>query len=323
MNSPLAKILTQYEKKRDKAFKEFLSRKENIYKKLPRIREIDEEISSIGLEKINEAFHLPEKCDDILDELKTVLMRLKQEKEAILKSQGLPLDYLRIHYECEDCQDTGYINGSMCHCLKQNLIGALYDLSHLKNILKYENFENFDLSLYSDLPFGDYPRSPRKNMENIYLECIKFSNNFPDVNESLFFYGNSGLGKTFLSHCIAKDLIDKGHTVIYQTVPNLIEILRKTALGEANEEAELINECDFLILDDLGTESATAYSEQVIFNIINTRLLSGKKMLISTNFNLEELMNTYPERICSRIFGNFRIYAFYGDDIRLKKVKVI
>lgn len=323
MNSPLSKILTQYEKKRDKAFREYMSRREEIYKRLPRILEIDDEISSIGLEKINEAYHLPERCNDILNELSSKISRLKKEKEAILKSYGYTADYLQIHYECEDCKDTGYVDGSMCHCLRQNLISVLYDLSHLKNVLKYENFENFDMSLYSDQPFGGYPKSPRKNMETIYLECIRFANYFPNVDESLFFYGNSGLGKTFLSHCIAKDLIDKGYTVIYQTAPNLIDILRKTALGENSEEAELINECDLLILDDLGTESATAYSEQVIFNIINARLLAGKKMLISTNFNLEELMNTYPERICSRIFGNFRIFAFYGDDIRLKKVRVI
>jgi len=323
VNSPLNKILTEYQKKRDTAFKDYLLRREQVYKKIPRIREIDEEISSIGIEKINEAFRLPEKCDLILDELKKRLESLKKEKYTIMKTHGLPQDYLTVQYECKDCQDTGYVNGTMCHCLKQALIENLYDLSHLRNILQYENFENFDLSLYSDLPFGDYPKSPRKNMENIYLDCIRFVNNFSNVKESLFFYGNSGLGKTFLSHCIAKDLIERGYTVIYQTVPNLVEILRKAAFGEASEEAELINGCDLLIMDDLGTEPATAYSEQVIFNIINSRLLSEKKMLISTNFNLEEVVNTYPERICSRIFGNFRLYAFYGEDIRLKKVKVI
>lgn len=302
---------------------EYMSRREDIYKRLPRIREIDDIISSIGLEKINEAYHIPEKCDEILEELSQKISLLKTEKEQILKSRGYTEDFMEIHYECDDCKDTGYVDGVMCHCLKQNLISVLYDLSHLKNVLRCENFENFDIDLYSDQPFGSYPKSPRKNMETIYLECLRFANNFPGVEESLFFYGNSGLGKTFLSHCVAKDLIDKGYTVVYQTAPNLIDTLRKTALGEITEEAELINECDLLILDDLGTESATAYSEQVIFNIINARLLSSKKMLISTNFNLEELMNTYPERICSRIFGNFKIFAFYGDDIRLKKVKVI
>ena len=323
MNRPLSKILNQYEKKRDKAYRDYLSRKDAIYKKYPRIAEIDDEISSIGLEKINEAYRLPQRCDKILNDLSSKTNRLKKEKEEILKSNGYSKDCMQIKYECEDCKDTGYVNGAMCHCLKQNMIGALYDLSHLKNVLKYENFEHFDMSLYSDQPFENFTRSPKKNMENIYLEGIKFANNFKGTGESLFFYGNSGLGKTFLSHCIAKDLIEKGFTVIYQTAPELIEILRKNAFGESSEEAELINVCDLLIIDDLGTESLTAYSEQVIFNIINTRLLSGRKMIISTNLNLEELMNIYPERICSRIFGNFKIFDFYGDDIRLKKVRVI
>ncbi len=323
MNSPLSKILMQYEKKRDRDRRDLLARREEIYKRFPRIREIDGEISSVGLEKINEAYRLPENCGHILDELSAKIDSLKREKQEILASHGYSPDCMQIKYECADCKDTGYVGGAMCHCLKQNVISALYDLSHLKSVLKYENFESFDISLYSDQPFGDSAKSPKKNMENIYLECIKFVNSFPDADCSLFFYGNSGLGKTFLSHCIAKDLIDKGYTVIYQTAPDLIDVLRKTALGEDTEEAALIEECDLLILDDLGTESATAYSEQVIFNIINARLLAGKKMIISTNFNLEELMNTYPERICSRIFGNFRIYAFYGDDIRLKKIQAI
>ena len=157
-------------------------------------------------------------------------------------------------------------------------------------------------------------------MEEIVNYSISFYKDFDILNESLLFSGSSGLGKTFLSNCIAKELLDKGKVVIYQTSSNLIDILRNLRFDESSDKNQIeeILSCDLLVIDDLGTEPNTSYSHSELFNIINARILRDKKMIISTNLSIEDLHNYYPERITSRIYGHFKIFEFFGDDIRIK-----
>jgi DNA replication protein DnaC len=160
-------------------------------------------------------------------------------------------------------------------------------------------------------------------MQDIYRMCIDFVENFDKHDKNLFFIGSPGLGKTFLCNSIAKDLLDRGKSVLYKTVPDLIDSMRKYKFDFDNEEnnTPYLNEiynCDLLIMDDLGTELSTQFSNQVIYNILNKRIINSRKMVISTNLSLVDFQSTYSERIVSRIIGNFEACKFEGEDIRLK-----
>lgn len=315
-------ILAEYEKSRSKAEKIALSRQLEIYNKIPRIKSIDEELASMGIEIARCVLKKNADINSLIEKLHQKSIDLKVEKGELLAQNGYTLDYASPKYSCSDCKDTGYRGTKKCHCFKQKIIDMLYNQSNLKNVLEKENFDTFIFDYYSDEKFEDRPVSPRKNIENIFSACINFVRDFDVSSENLFFYGNSGLGKTFLSNCIAKDLLDKEKLVIYQTAANLIELLKEAKFDTESEytksKYDNIFECELLIIDDLGTEYITEFSQMELYNIINSRLLSGRKMLISTNLSLDNIYNTYSERIVSRIFGNFTAYNFYGSDIRIK-----
>lgn len=319
-NKYVIDILNEYEKQQDMDKNEQLNHKSEIYKKIPRIKDIDNLIERIGLDIAMSAFKGID-IENYISEKKKEITDLKVEKSELLSSRNYPVDYLDLKYKCSKCKDTGYIGNKKCSCFKQKLINKLYKQSNLKDILKKENFDMFDISLYSKEKFGNHSISPRKNMEEIFSYCINYVNRFDEIDDSLFFSGNPGIGKTFLSHCIAKDLLDKAKTVIYQTAPNLIELIRNIKFND-NLDNDLLNDftdCDLLILDDLGTEQNNSFSQTELFNVINGRIIKNKKTIISTNILIEELDNYYPKRITSRILGLYHLFEFYGDDIRIKK----
>lgn len=315
-------ILKEYEKDKSSAEDSARERRMEIYKKIPRVKEIDDALASIGIEIARAAFDGKTDINAFIENKKQEAMDLKIEKAELFTHNNFPVDYTEPVYKCSDCHDTGYTDSGRCHCFKQKIIDRYYDQSNLKHILTKENFETFVFDYYSVHKFEDEPVSPRKNMEEIFTACVNFVRDFGKSSENLFFYGRSGLGKSFLSNCIAKDLLDKGRLVIYQTCSNLIELLKQEKFEKMDETSEekiddILN-CDLLIIDDMGTEYITDFSQIELFNVLNKRLLSNKKMIISTNLSLENIMNVYSERITSRIFGNFTMYKFYGDDIRVK-----
>ena len=156
-------------------------------------------------------------------------------------------------------------------------------------------------------------------MEKNLSKIKDYIRNFNNTNDNLLFYGNSGTGKTFLSHCIAKELLDNGYFVVYRTAEEMIQNLRKIRFENQVEYEKLLLDCDLLIIDDLGTEQINEFSKTELFNLLNKRLLKQKKMLVSTNYTLKDLMSIYSERISSRLLGNFKLFKFYGDDIRVTK----
>nr|WP_209454698.1 ATP-binding protein [Thermoanaerobacterium butyriciformans] len=322
VNNLVQEVLREYEILRDKSLKEALIRRQEVYKKIPQISNIDEEIKDIGIEISKSIFLKPQKHKDLLENLRSRLNALKKKKADLLRSNGYPETYMEQKFECNICKDTGYVNNKRCKCFEQKLINLYYKQSSIEDITKIENFSNFDYYLYSDKPYKG-KMSPRENMKSIVDVAKDFIANFDNEKESLFFYGDSGLGKTFLSNCIAKELLDRGKVVLYRTAPDLIEGLRLNKLNSDNdsyfEYTDLLRECDLLIIDDLGTEPITPFSLQEIFSIVNARLLANKKFIISTNLPLSEVMNIYPERLCSRILGNFKLLNFYGEDIRIKR----
>ena len=333
-NSNLKKLLIEYDKKRMQAILDSEHRKELLYKETPRLEEID---SLLRTEAIKTSkLLISNKDSSLLDNLNKKIEELKKEKIKILNSLGKDENYLKPIYECSICNDTGYItdnfSSTMCNCLKQKLFDIEYNKSNIFN-LKNQNFENFSSTVYSenvDEQKYNSKLSPRQNIELIKKISMSFINNFDNPNEkNLLFTGNTGLGKTFLSSCIANELLKKGKTVLYQTAPVMLDTIIDYRFGKENSSKDIyenILNVDLLIIDDLGTECMNNMKFSEFFNIINTRLLNSNnkviKTIISTNLSLENLFANYDERIVSRFIGNYNICYFFGDDIRFKNKKI-
>jgi len=320
-------ILKQYEQVRRTNKDEQEQRKQNLYSRIPRLRAIEEALVRLSIEITRAILNKSSDPEELLARLKKQQMDLKVEKAELLAANKYPIDYLDEIYQCKTCKDTGFVNHEKCRCFRQKEIYLNYEHSNFGSILSRENFEQFRWE-YFPKEADENGIYPLKNMQGIYKRCIDFVNNFDKTDSNLFFIGNPGLGKTFLCNSIAKDLLDKGKSVIYNTVPDLIDSMRKYKFDFDNEEANLpylndIYNCDLLIIDDLGTELTTQFSNQVIYNILNKRIQNGKKMVISTNLSLQDFQSIYSERIVSRIIGNFESCKFMGIDIRLKKKGII
>lgn len=309
-----------YSKIREKESNALKKRKEEISLKLPEVISMDKEIGKLFIELSVSMFKdLKVDRDTYIKNLRNKITDLRIKKSELLSSHGYPIDYLNIKYRCSKCKDTGYIGTEKCSCYKRYLVGLYYKNSDLKPLLLENNFDNFNINFYSTRKTENEIESPRKNIEKVFTRALNFVNNFDTSKENLLFYGNSGTGKTFLCQCIAKDLLDKGHLVIYKTSDDMLGILKKIRFENNTELEDLIINCDLLIIDDLGTEQINDFSKTEVFNLINKKLLAGKKMVISSNHTLEGLSRIYSERITSRLFGDFTLCKFYGDDIRVKK----
>lgn len=260
---------------------------------------------------------------DGASELRRQNEELSAKKAALLVANGYPADYLSPVYTCTDCRDTGMIGEERCHCFKQAVVDLLYAQSNIENIIKEENFDTFSFDYYNDTVVDPKTKlTPRQNIQRIYDTCQTFVRNFDKEFNNLLFYGNSGLGKTFLSHCIAKELLGTAHTVLYLTAYELFDILGKAMYNEdenLSASGEHILDCDLLIIDDLGTELATAFTMSRLSLCINERFINRRATIISTNFGIQELADHYGERNFSRIFSSYTPLRFFGEDIRLKK----
>lgn len=314
-------ILREYDRSRQKSDRLLRARKEEIYKILPRVEEIDQELTQtgIGLSKA-----ILSKTSEDINKIKENNLSLLSEREKLIADSEFPDDYLANIYECKKCKDTGYIENKKCSCFSQKLINAYYEISNLRNVLEKENFDTFDLRYYSEKVSEDEGISPRSKMQIIYQNCLEFVGSFQDKFANLLFYGNVGLGKTFLCNCIAKDILDKGNTVLYAAAGQLFKTIEdarfnRDEMEEPDEQINFFYNVDLLIIDDLGTEFDTLATQTALFNIINSRILSRKHTIISTNLSVKELEMKYTERLISRIQGNYTFCKFFGDDIRILK----
>ncbi len=320
-------IINEYEAVREKERRDLEARKKVLYARVPRLAEIEDALVRLSIEVTRSILSDPHKREALLENLKKKQMDLKIEKAELLSACKYPIDYLDMHYQCKYCKDTGFVENKKCRCYIQKEIALHYRQSNLEAVLKKENFDQFRFDFYSEEKGADGV-SPRDNIKTVYQKCIRFTDGFDQQDSSLLLIGRPGLGKTFLCHAIAKDLLDRGRSVIYQTAPDLIDLIRKYKFDFDNEDinAPYLNElysCDLLIIDDLGTELSTQFSNLAIYNILNKRMLSGKKMVIATNLNIDEFIKLYSERIFSRVLGNFDMCKFIGDDIRLKMHRII
>ena len=328
----LESLLSEYEQKRRKAEMDLETRVEDLYKKFPELENIDDKINKISINKTKAILN---KHNNIA-EMDTQITELKKQKKEFLDKNNINLEFFEPNYECKICKDTGYVQDTynksvMCNCLKQKMLNLSYNKSNLSDIKK-ENFENFNINMFSDeINIQKYKIkcSPRQNIINIKNACMKFIESFDNLEEkNLLFIGNTGLGKTYMSNAIANELLKKGKTVLYQTAPVLLETIidnkfKKYKNHNADSFYKNVLSADLLIIDDLGTESINSLTVSELFTIINTRILNlnnkPTKTIISTNFSIEQIFKMYEERIGSRVAGNYNIYQFVGEDLRLKR----
>ncbi|MCM8711567.1 ATP-binding protein [Clostridium sp. SYSU_GA19001] len=319
INGYQAEIAKIYENIRENEAKALSKRRKEIEEKLPEVLELERKIGKLCVELSISAFKDIQNRDEYLKNLRERITDLRVQKSELLFKNGYPINYLEHNFKCEKCQDTGFIGNQKCSCYKQHLVKVYYKNSDLNELIKENNFDNFNIEYYSPRKSGSEPESPKKNIEKIFTRCMNFIRNFDSTNENLLFYGNSGTGKTFLSNCIAKELLDKGYLVVYRTAESLIQNLKRVRFDGDELLEELLINCDLLIIDDLGTEQISDFSKTELFNLLNKKILKNKKMIVSTNCKLEEILQIYSERISSRLLGNFSLYKFFGDDIRIKK----
>lgn len=319
-NSQYDEIFRSYDAKQLKTQRRLDERTKAAYERSPELKAIDDSIAEVSVASAKRLF---DGDTSALTNLKAQLANLKKKKKALMAELSLPEDYFEPVYECPDCKDTGYIDGKPCHCFKQKAIDLIYAQSNIKDILTRENFSTFSLEYYSDSDVN--PATGLTSLATAkaaVAKCHEFIDQFDTSFENLYFFGDTGIGKTFLSNCIAKELLDLGHSVIYFTAFQLFDILSKGVFekdADAIAAHQNIFDCDLLIIDDLGTELSNSFTTSQLFLCLNERILRRKSTIISTNLNMNQIADIYSERVLSRISSNYTIIKLFGDDIRLKK----
>ena len=315
----IEKIVEEYEAQTEKNIRERDQRVREVYKKIPEIEKIDDEINRIGSSTLKKILSDPDN-GDIKIEMENKFKILSQRKKELIEKNNIPADYDKLHYKCSLCKDTGYVEGQgRCSCFKQKLINNLYMSSNMNELLKKQNFDTYDPEVFGKEKIKGLKYSPYENMQIIRRVCEKFADNIDEPGKNIIFHGDTGLGKTFMSSCIAKRVMDSGHTVIYIRASRLFKILDDERFGRAAEGLENIYNSDLLIIDDLGTELSSKNNSSYLFDLVNERLTGEKKIIINTNLNFEGLEKLYTKRFTSRIMESFEMLYFYGEDIRRKK----
>ena len=308
---------------------------EEVYEKIPQMQDLNNSTGSMAVLRYKESL----KSGNIsMSNLKKDIEGIKNDKERLLLEAGFPKDYMEMRYDCVDCKDTGYIEGGKCHCLQSKIRKLLYAQSNLENILDKENFENFSFDYYDDKTIlSGQNMTNAAYMDGVKKFCEKYIDKYFNVDKSknatdsvegnyrrsIVFSGNTGVGKTYLSNCIAKVLLDRYYSVIYLSAKELFETMVKVNI-EKNEEqrysllAKEVYDCDMLIIDDLGSELFNHFTTSEFFHIINRRINTEKSTIISTNLSLDKMRDTYSERVTSRIRKSFIYIRLFGNDIRAR-----
>ncbi|MCR5521806.1 MAG: ATP-binding protein [Lachnospiraceae bacterium] len=323
-NDIFEQILAQYDEKRRNARYALDERRKRVYDKAPGIKELELKVARESFEKAKRSLLAgdPAALDGIEEENRTIAAR----KEKLLLENGFPADYLKVHYECELCKDTGFIGNDRCRCFKKALSGFLLKESNMVHLIETENFDTFDASLYSNDP-ADTDKSlgatPYENIMNVLERAKRYVDEFDEKHGNILIYGFTGVGKTFISSCIAKALIESSHSVLYHTAQSLFGTLEKRRFGTTDREAfkedeEHIFECDLLIIDDLGSEFYTQFTASSLLDVINARLLAEKATVISTNLSFDKIVYNYSERTYSRICKHYDLFKIIGTDLRTR-----
>ena len=323
-NYQFSQILREYDERRLRARHELEERTREVNERIPELARLDEQIAEQSVRRARLSLSGDASA---LNGLKEANQAISLQKKRLLIQSGYPEDYLTMRYQCPDCKDTGYIGTEKCHCFRQAIVDLVYAQSNVREAVKRENFQSFSFSYYSEDYVDELTGlTPLENIHRVVNTVRSFIRRFDSSYENLLLYGNTGVGKTFLSNCLAGELLNTAHTVIYLTAFQLFDILEQNKFGRSDEPERLRNQfeyildCDLLIIDDLGTELANAFTTSQLYLCINERWLNRKSTVISTNLSLEQLDSTYGERIFSRIMSNYTLLKIFGEDIRLKKL---
>lgn len=289
-----------------------------IYEKEPRLGEIERELRRTAAHVLAATFRRQGDPVAAMQQLKKENLALQQERDWILQAEGLEPDDLTVQPICPTCGGTGYVGAVMCECLKE--LCRQEQKKELTNLFGAESFEKFRLDLYPEQYDNQLKRSPREVMNRTYHDTLSYAQNFTCTSPSLLFVGATGLGKTYLSACIARTVADRGFSVSYAPVGQLMAAFENEKFRPQPDTSctEEYFSCDLLIIDDLGTEMTTQFTISALYQILNTRLMGAKSTIVSTNLPLGDLSARYSEQIASRLLGAYRLYKFYGDDIRFK-----
>jgi len=296
--------------------------REAAYMAVPALAALEREIAESGAAVVN-AIGAGQDAAEYLALLEKQNTAAQAEQARLLRAHGFAPDYLQPQYICAECRDTGFMRGLRCGCFTKLLRSLAYQELSMDTPLERCTFESFRLDVYSMEPDPATGVIPRDNMERVLDYCMKYAANFAPHAKSLLFTGPTGVGKTHLSLAIAGAVLGQGYTVIYGSAQNLLGRLQRerfAAFGEQSDETERsLLECDLLILDDLGAEHSTEFTRSCIYNIVNTRMMASKPVIVSTNFSTAQLNSGYGERVTSRVLGNYTVLRFFGSDIRQAK----
>lgn len=323
----MRRALGRFEEDKQVRADRFAARREGIYRRCPRLQDIETELTSTMSRIITSALRRGTDPTEAISRLREENLSLQAEKKALLYDLGLPEDALEEKPACALCGDTGYRGGVVCRCLREYYAREQQkDLSRMLD-LGGQSFETFSLHWYSDEDTMGLGISPRENMDWVYRSCKRYAESFkPGKSGNLLLTGDPGLGKTFLSAAIAREVSSEGWSVVYDTASHIFDRFEAMKFGReegAEEDVGRIMSCDLLILDDLGTEMTTAFVQSALYQIINGRILERRPTILSTNLKIDERNNEiakrYSPQIASRIEGEYQIMPFFGKDIRLLK----
>ena len=290
------------------------------YRRVPRLKEIDLRLRQTMAKAAQAVFASGGDVQQAMAQAKNENLALQMERQELIAANFEP-GYLDDEPICEHCGGTGYIGSSMCECLRELCRQEQKRELTFLNVGK-ESFEQFRLEYYPDRIDPRQGVNIRSVMEKTFQTCRRYAFDFTERSENLLFSGGTGLGKTFLSACIARTVADRGYSVCYETASHLFTKLERAKFNgdeEARRDSEKFTACDLLIVDDLGTEMGGQFTTSALYGLINDRILAGKATIISTNLTIEEFEKRYNRQIASRLRGNFRRIPFMGEDIRLKK----
>lgn len=320
--SIMQRALARYDQDKQRRADELEQRRRMAFTRQPRLAEIERELRGTMGRIVTSAL---QKGTDPLPAIRVLRdenLELQRERAELLTAMGEPIDYLDDKPACPLCGDTGYRKGQVCDCLKKYYAREqLHELSRLLP-LGEATFDSFRFDYYDDAVWPDYGASPRANMERNFDVCRDYAQQFSKGSGNLLLSGGTGLGKTFLSACIARVVSDGGYSVVYDTAGRIFSRFEEAKFrgdAEGDADAKRCQRCDLLIVDDLGTEMTTSFVQSALYQLVNGRLMEGKATIISTNLAPEELGTRYGGAVLSRLEGEYEILPFFGEDIRRLK----
>ena len=321
----MREALQRFEEDKQRRASQTEARRQRIYREIPRLEAIEKELRGTVARIMTEALRHGEDPAPALLRIRTENAMLQQERAELLAEHGYAPDALEDKPRCALCGDTGYCGGKMCACLQKYY--AQEQIRSLSSLLDVgsQSFDTFGLEWY-DTKVGAQSRSPRETMERNLATCQTFAAEFGKKPENLLLFGDPGLGKTFLSACIARVVSEKGYSVVYDTASNVFarfEARKFIRFGEdarqAGADTRRYLTCDLLILDDLGSEFTSPFTQAALYEVINTRLVENKHTVISSNLSLDAIRQRYSAQVASRLEGMYQTLVFFGQDIRMLK----